>query len=213
MSLGNLKIGTRLGLAFAVVLIMVLGIIALAVSRLESMDALLSRFASERVPQVVIAHKWAISVLESARHMRNIFILDHDKIPEELGLLEDQKKLRIELMNAVLKIVDTAQGKEFWKFAVDARAAYIPDEDEFIRLVQANRLDEAKKLFIDTARPEQLAYLAAIYKLMDYQASLLAQDPETAKQEYSSGRTMIVGIGVLGTLVSAGFELWIQRGI
>ena len=69
MFLGNLKIGARLGLAFTVVLIMVLGIIALAVSRLESQDKLLSRFANERVPQVVTAHQWAISVLESARHL------------------------------------------------------------------------------------------------------------------------------------------------
>jgi methyl-accepting chemotaxis protein WspA len=213
MFLGNLKIGTRLGLAFTVVLIMVLGIIAVAVSRLESMDALLMRFANERVPQVVISHKWAISVLESARHMRNIFILDHDKIPEELSLLEEQKKLRAELMNEILKIVDTAQGKELWKNAVDVRAAYIPDEDEFIRLVQTNRLDEAKKLFIEKARPEQLVYLAAIYKLMDYQASLLAKDPETAKEEYSSGRTMVVSIGVLVTIVSAVFAFWITRSI
>src|ERR1700719_3139335 len=99
MFLGNMKIGTRLGLAFAVVLIMVLGIIALAVSRLESQDKLLSRFADERVPQVVNAHKWAISVLESARHTRNIFVLDHDKIPEELSGLADQKKLRIDDMH------------------------------------------------------------------------------------------------------------------
>jgi methyl-accepting chemotaxis protein WspA len=213
MSLGNLKIGTRLGLAFAVVLIMVLGIIALAVSRLQSIDALLSRFASERVPQVVLSHKWAISILESARHMRNIFILDHDKIPEELGLLQEQKKQRADLMNEILGMVDTAPGKEFWKNAVDVRAAYIPDEDEFIQLVQANRLEEAKKLFIDKARPEQLAYLASVYKLMDYQASLLAEDPGVAKREYSSGRTMIVGIGVLVTLVSAALAIWITRSI
>jgi methyl-accepting chemotaxis protein WspA len=145
--------------------------------------------------------------------MRNVFILDHDKIPEELSLLEDQKKLRVELMNAILKIVDTAQGKELWKNAVDVRATYIPDEDEFIRLVQATRLDEAKKIFIDKARPEQLAYIAAIYKIMDYQASLLAQDPEVAKEEYSSGRTMVVSIGVLVTIVSAVFAFWITRSI
>jgi methyl-accepting chemotaxis protein WspA len=213
MFLGNLRIGMRLGLAFAVVLIMVLGIVGLAVSRLQSMNALLSSFASERVPQVVISHKWAISILESGRHMRNVFILDHDKISEELSLLQDQKKQRVELMDAILKIVDTAQGKELWKNAVDVRAAYIPAEDEFIRLVQGNRLDEAKKLFIDTARPEQLVYLAAVYKLMDYQVSLLAKDPEVAKREYGSGRTMIVGIGVLVTLVSAVFALWITRSI
>jgi methyl-accepting chemotaxis protein WspA len=96
---------------------------------------------------------------------------------------------------------------------VDVRAAYLPEEDEFIRLVQANKLDEAKKLFIEKARPEQLAYLAAIYKLMDYQASLLAQDPDTAKQEYNSGRKMIVSIGVLVTLVSAVLAFWITRSI
>jgi methyl-accepting chemotaxis protein WspA len=213
MFLGNLRIGMRLGLAFTVVLIMVLGIIAVAVSRLESMDSLLMRFANERVPQVVISHKWAISVLESARHMRNVFILDHDKIPEEISLLDEQKKLRAEQMNEILKIVDTAQGKELWKNAVDVRAGYIPDEDEFIRLVQANRLDEAKKLFIEKARPEQLTYLAAVYKLMDYQASLLAKDPETAKEEYSSGRATVVSIGVLVTIVSAVFAFWITRSI
>jgi methyl-accepting chemotaxis protein WspA len=213
MSLGNLKIGTRLGLAFAVVLIMVLGIVALAVSRLESQDTLLSRFANERVPQVVTTHKWAISVLESARHTRNIFVLDHDKIPEELSGLVDQKKLRLDYLNAIQREVDTEQGRELLKNAQDAQAIYLPDEDEFIRLVQANRLDEAKKLLIDKARPEQLTYLTKIYQLIDYQVSLIGKERDEAKAVYISGRTMIVGIGVLVTLVSAVFAFWITRSI
>jgi methyl-accepting chemotaxis protein WspA len=213
MFLGNLKIGTRLGLAFAVVLIMVLGIIALAVSRLESQDSLLSKFANERVPQVVATHKWAISVLESARHTRNIFVLDHDKIPEELSGLEDQRKRRIDVMNAIEREIGTEQGKELLKSVEDARAIYVPDEDEFIRLVQANRLDEAKKLLIDKARPEQLAYLAKIYTLIDYQVSQIGKERDEAKAGYSSGRSMIVGIGVLATLVCAVFAFWITRSI
>jgi methyl-accepting chemotaxis protein WspA len=213
MFLGNMRIGTRLGLAFAVVLVMVLGIIALGVSRLESQDRLLSRFASERVPQVVTSHKWAISVLESARHTRNIFVLDHDKIPEELSGLEDQKKLRVDAMNALGREVDTEQAKDLFKNVVDARARYVPDEDEFIRLVRANRLDEARRLLIDKARPEQLAYLAEIYKLIDYQVALIGKEREEAKRGYDSGRTLIVGIGVLVTLLSGVFALWITRSI
>jgi methyl-accepting chemotaxis protein WspA len=213
MSLGNLKIGTRLGLAFAVVLIMVLGIIALAVSRLESQDKLLSRFADERVPQVVNAHKWAISVLESARHTRNIFVLDHDKIPEELSGLADQKKLRIDDMHTMEREIVTEQGKELLNNVEDARAIYVPDEDEFIRLVQTNRLDEAKRLLIDKARPEQLGYLAKIYKLIDYQVSLIGKERDEAKAGYNSGRAMLLGIGVLVTLVSAVFAFWITRSI
>jgi methyl-accepting chemotaxis protein len=213
MFLGHLKIGTRLGLAFAVVLIMVLGIVVLAVSRLQSQDRVLSKFADERVPQVVNAHKWAISVLESARHTRNIFVLDHDKIPEEIAGLQDQKKRRIEEMNAMEREVDTERGKELFKNIVDARAIYVPDEDEFIRLVQANRLDEAKKLLIEKARPEQLTYLEKIYALIDYQVLLIGKERDEVKDRYTSGRSLIVGIGVLAVLVSAVFAFWITRSI
>jgi methyl-accepting chemotaxis protein WspA len=213
MFLGNWKIGTRLALAFAVVLLMVLGIIALAVSRLESQDRLLSRFADERVPQVVTSHKWAISVLESARHTRNIFVLDHDKIPEELSGLEDQKKLRAEDMDEIERAVDTEQAKDLLRNVVEAHSIYAPDEDAFVRLVQANRLDEAKKLLIEKTRPEQLAYIAQIYKLIDYQVALIGKERDEAKRGYSSGRTIIVGIGVLVTLLSAVFALWITRSI
>src|SRR6266403_1042393 len=212
MFLGNLKIGTRLGLAFAVVLIMVLGIIALAVSRMESQDTLITKFANERVPQVVNSHKLAISVLESAGHTRNI-VLDHDKIPAELSGLEEQRKQRNELMNTIERVQDTDQGEELYKNVADARAIYVPDEDEFVRLVHDNRLDEAKKLLIDKVHPEQLAYLENIYKLSDYQVSLIGKERGGATAEFRSGRAMIVGIGVLVTLVSAVLAFWITRSI
>jgi len=213
MFMENLRIGTRLGLAFAVVLIMVLGIIALAVSRLDSQDTLISTYANERVPQVVNSHKWAITLLESAGHTRNIFVLDHGKIPDELSGMEDQRKRRIELMNMIEKVVDTAQAEELFKYVADAHAIYAPDEDEFIRLVQANRLDEAKKLLTDKVHPEQLTYLGKINTLSDYQVSLISKERGEAKDRYNSGRTEIIGIGVLATLVSAVFAFWITRSI
>jgi methyl-accepting chemotaxis protein WspA len=213
MSLGNMKIGARLGLAFGLLLVMVLGMVALALSRLESQDALIRSLANQRVPQVVTCQKWAISVLESGRHMRNVFILDHDKIPEDMAGLEKQKKLRIEYMTDLEKTIDTDQGKALLKNVVDARALYIPDEDEFIRLAQLKQLDEAKRLLLDKARPEQLKYVAEIYTLIDYAIALTAKDRDTAQAAYHSGRTLIVTLGVLVMLFGAFFAFWITRSI
>jgi PAS domain S-box-containing protein len=213
MFLGNMKIGTRLALAFAVVLIMVLAIIALGVTRLKSQDTLLASFANEEVPAVVTSHKWAISLLESARHTRNIFVLDHDTIADELSSLETQKELRIDDRNALERTVHSEHGKELLKNIVDAHAIYVPDEDEFIRLVQENRIDEAKKLLIDKVRPEQLTYLAQIYKLIDYKVLLIGKERDEAKDGYNSGRAMILSIGALVTLFSAAFAFWITRSI
>jgi len=213
MILGNSKIGTRLGLAFAVVLIMALGIMAFAVSRLEAQDALLSRFADFRVPLVVKTHEWAISLLESTQHTRNIFALDHSKIPQELSGLESQRKVRLDLASAIEREEDTERGKELLKAVLDARAVYLLDEDEFVRLVRADRLDEAKKLLIERASPDQLVDMAKIYELADYQISLIGKERDEEKAAYDSGRTKIIYVGVLAALVSSVFAFWITRSI
>jgi two-component system, sensor histidine kinase and response regulator len=213
MFLGNLKIGTRLALAFAVVLATVLGIIALSVSRLESQDRLLSNFANDDVPGVVTSLKWANSVLESARRDSNILALNRERIPEALEGLRDQRKQRTEDMNAIEKMLDTEVGKALFEGTVAARQISIPDEDEFIRLVEANRLDEAKRLLVDKVRPQQLEYLSQIYKLVDYHVALIARERNAAQAEYISGRAMILGIGALAVVLSAGFAFLITRTI
>ena len=213
MFLGNLKIGMRLGLAFAVVLIMALGIIVLAVSFLKSRDTLLTKMVDDRVPQVVTSYRWAVSVLESARHMRNMFVLDHDKIPDELAGLEEQKKLRIEYMGDLQKTLDTDRGRELFKDTADARAAYIPDEDEFIRLTQLNQLEAARRLLIDKARPEQLRYLGEIYKLTDYEVAQIGRERDAAREAYGGGQRFIIISGALVTVFSGIFAFWITRSI
>jgi methyl-accepting chemotaxis protein WspA len=213
MFLGNLRIGTRLGLAFAVVLTLVLGIILFAVSRLQAQDTLLSRFADQRVPLVVNTHKWAISLLESTAYTRNIFALEHVKIPEELSGLESQRRVRQDLANAIEGEVNTERGRELFKDAMAARAVYILDEDEFIRLVRADRLDEAKKLLIDRASPDELVDIEKIYALADYQISLISKERDEAKAAYVSARTKIIAVGALVTLASAIFAFWITRSI
>jgi PAS domain S-box-containing protein len=213
MFLGNMKIGTRLGLAFAAILIMVLGIIVLGVSRLESQDRLLSDFATDDVPGVVTSLKLANSVLESDRRYSNIFVLNAERIPEELEGLRDQGKQRTEEMNAIERMVDTAEGRALFAGTVAARKISIPDEDEFIRLVEANRLDEAKRLLVDKVRPQQLEYLSQIYKLVDYHVSLITRERNVAQAEYTSGRAMILGIGALAVFLSAGLAFWITRTI
>jgi len=213
MSLGNLKIGTRLGLAFGAVLFMVIGIIGLSILRLESQDALLDKFASGRVPQLMTSQKWSIAFLNTGRHMRNVFVLDHDKIKEELAGVKEEQKVRGQCMEELEKIVDTNEGKQKLQAVVDAKAKDVPMEVEFMRLVEADQLDAARKYFADAVEPQQLSALAVLDQLTDYEIALTAKEREAAKAEYNSGRTIIITIGVVLTLLSAFFAYWITRGI
>ncbi len=213
MFLGNMKIGTRLGLAFASLLVMVLGIIGLALLRLESQDELLGNFANDRVQQLVITHKWANSLLETGNYIRNIYLFDHDKMGEQLVRLKDFKKLRAGYRADLVKTIDTERGKELVKNVMDARNSYVPHEDEFIRLLETNHPDEAKKEFMEKIVPEQSAYLDELYKLIDYEVAQTAADRDAARAAYIRGRGIIASIGVLATLFSALFAFWITRSI
>jgi len=213
MFLGNLKIGTRLALAFASLLVMVLGIIGLAVARLEAQDTLLGNFANDRVQQLVITHKWANSLLETGTYIRNIYLLDHNSIAEQLDHLKEFKKLRAGYRADLVKTIDTEQGKELVKNVMAARDSYVPHEDEFIRLLETNRLDEAKKEFTEKIIPEQARYLDELYKLIDYEVAQTAKDRDAARAGYTRGRTIILSIGILATGLSGFFAFWITRSI
>jgi len=213
MFLGNLMIGKRLGLAFAVILATVLGIIALGVSRLESQDSRLTDFATSDVPGVVTSLKWANSVQKSAQHANNIFVLNPERIPAELEGLGDQRKQSADDMNTIEKMIHTEEGLASFRSTVAARNISILDEDEFIQLVEANRLDEAKRLLVDKVRPQQLAYASQIDKLVDYHLAEIASERNEEQAAYYRARAMILGIGALTIFLSAGLAFWITRSI
>jgi hypothetical protein len=71
---------------------------------------------------------------------------------------------------------------------IDARAAYVPTEDEFLSLVSADRLQEAKETLLERTRPAQLAYLDKLEKFNDYEAREIksaGDSPPPAARRYS----------------------------
>jgi methyl-accepting chemotaxis protein WspA len=66
---------------------------------------------------------------------------------------------------------------------------------------------------IDRASPHQQADLERIYQLADYEISQIGKERDETNRVYASGRTTIIGIGLLAALLSAAFAVWITRSI
>src|SRR5947207_12049740 len=96
----NMKIGSRLGMAFGAVILLLVIVVGMAVASIASLRGAVDELGLRSIPKVEILNKWVVAVLQSARHMRNALLIpEKDKIAEELAAIRAEQAERTEYMN------------------------------------------------------------------------------------------------------------------
>src|ERR1019366_4406310 len=75
MSVENLKVGTRLGLGFGVVILLLIVILAVGSENMATMNSETQLIVSDRYVKVELANKVIKSTLDIARLMRNLVLV------------------------------------------------------------------------------------------------------------------------------------------
>ena len=210
----NMKVSTRLAWAFGVVIVLLVLVSALGLNSLISLNRQVERLANNVTPQLILAGKWEAAVLQTARHMRNVFILpDPAAVKEELKSIHANKQERADILEQVKKMSNTDKGKALLQNVVEVRKQYVGSEDEFLKVAEAGAMDEAKKLLLEKARPAQLAYIESINKLID---NLSDEAKEMARQSattYQSSVAFMVGLALLATLTACAVGYVVSRSL
>jgi methyl-accepting chemotaxis protein len=199
-----MKVSTRLSLAIGAILVLLVAVGAIGLQRLSGLNHTMQMLSSDRVPKIITASDWLFRVMESARHTRNMLILDDEaKIKAEVDGVLDDKKARAEYMEQLKAIVNTPRGKAALQEIIDRRAEYAPIEDAYLKLVLAGDRAGAKDLLLQTVRPRQLEYITALRKFIAVQKELIADSQQTAAEEYATARNLMVGSSIAALLVAA----------
>ncbi|KLU20652.1 chemotaxis protein [Caballeronia mineralivorans PML1(12)] len=214
MKLSDTRVVTRLSTGFGTVLLLLITIVGIGVGRLSTFDDTVRQLTSEHIPKIVIANDWIVRVLETARHTRNMLILD-DKaaIQKEIEGVYNDKKARREYMEQLQKTVDSGKESALLQAVIDARARYTPHEDEYLKLIAAGQIVTAKAVLLEKARPEQLAYIAELAKFIEYQKAAIGTASVRAGEEYAYGRNLMVGLGAIAALIGVAAALVITRSL
>ena len=214
-----MKVSARLSLGFGLLSLLIVATCLMGLWFLSSLNGTVQTLATDGVGKLVIGEEWIVRVLQSARHTRNMLILD-DKaaLQKEIDATMEDKAKRKEFMEQLQAQADTAEGKAALQAVVEARAAYAPWEDKFLELVKGVmegkvKADEAKSVLLDHARPTQLAYIDALYKYNAVQQKDVAAEREASFQTYSSARWIMALCGLFGLVICALCGFFITRSI
>jgi methyl-accepting chemotaxis protein len=214
MNIRNLKVAARLFLGYGTVAVIFGGALGISILRLTEFKNEVHGITNDRVPKLEQTDDWTIRLLETARHTRNMLILDDkEKIQKELDAVQEDKAQRKEYMGLLTASAATTEEKAALQVVIDARAAYVPLEDEYLRQVTAGQIKEARETLLARARPAQLAYVEALNKFRAFQTAQIKARAEALDSSYGHTLVMLVSLFGLATAAAAVLAILITRVI
>ncbi|MCX7166844.1 MAG: methyl-accepting chemotaxis protein, partial [Rhodocyclales bacterium] len=211
--LNNLKIGVRLGIGFAVTLVLLITIATVSYRIIGALDDDIDLMTTDRFPKTVQANTVVRSINVIARNLRNAYIYDGAERQRALDAIPPERKIISENFETLDKTIKSEKGKELLKKIGAARNAYVVDQDKFMELLKADKKAEVVILMQTGLRKTQSEYIAAVDELIKFQSDVMAKAGKEAGENATSAQRLIMVLGVIATLLTMTFGWFITRSI
>jgi methyl-accepting chemotaxis protein len=214
MNAANLRVGTRLGGAFALLIMMLIGMSVFSMFNLAKLNGNTERLASEDVPTMLISQEILNGVNDTARALRNaLLVAEPDAVKSELQRVEKTREDVTVLFGKLDKFIDTDKEKAQYKIVQDARDKYLVDQTEFLKLAHDGKKDEAVQYLLTKVRKTQGTYLNELKAMIKLQVEGIEDAKKQSDAAYGSTRNITIALAVLATALASVTVLWITRSI
>ncbi|WP_198116396.1 methyl-accepting chemotaxis protein [Massilia rhizosphaerae] len=214
MNIKHWKIGTRLGGAFALLLVLLAACIWFGIASLRRLNEGTTLIVDEDYPKTVLAYESLDVVNRNARALRNMLLLDkpEDVARERQTVLRNRQEISAHL-DKLAAMIQSDEGKARLKAVVDAREVYRASQQGFLELVDAGKKQEASALLLSRIRENQRIYFDAVRELIKLQDARVFDSGRRAENTYRSTVNWLMGLAALALVFGAAVAVWITRSI
>jgi methyl-accepting chemotaxis protein len=215
----NLKIGMRVGIGYAIVLVLLAAIAWLGINRMGQMHAHLEQIAAVDNALLSLARDMRMTVDDRMIALRNLALLEtlEDKQPE----LQRVRRQDAAYADAADKLGTLLASHPELASGAGPILAAIRDDDVAARPVIAKAIDVAKQnkqkeatdVLIKELRPLQFKWTKDLATLVEHANMQSEHSVANANEAYQRARTLLTALAVLAFLVGGGFAYVITRGI
>jgi len=214
MNITNLKIGTRLGLGFGLVFVLMAILISLALTRFAGIG---------KINSDMIDTDWvkaeAVSTIDTtirANARRNMELLIETDPVKMAGLFDEIKKNKNTIDDAVVvldKLINSEAGKSLMVEFKDVRGKYVASFGKVGKMVSANQREEAITTMLSETLPTLDNVQKKVAQLAVLQKQIVEQGGAAAKAHIDAATALMIGLGIAAVILGAGFAWWITHSI
>ena len=209
----NLKVGQRLAMGFGLVLALLAIISVTAYLRISQINTGISDVVNDKFPKTIYANNIIDNINVIARALRNSLLVKPEDVSKELDRVKEARKVILENFDKLEKAIRSEEGKKALAVALDARKAYVGDQEKFIELAGAGKRAEAIEHLIEHMRKSQGDYIKAVNALIDFQSDLMKKTGEEAGHLAAQTQMLILVLGLAAASIAIGFAWWVTRSI
>jgi methyl-accepting chemotaxis protein len=214
MNIKNWKIGTRLGGAFALLLILLAACIWFGIASLRLLNEGTSRIVGEDYPKTVLAYESLDIVNRNARAMRNMLLWDKpEEVTRERQTILQNRQENTANLDKLAAMIKSDEGKARLKAVLDTKTVYRASQQAFLDLIDAGKKPEAATLLLTQVRNDQRTYFDAVRALIKLQDARVLDSGRQAGATYRSTITWLLGLAALALVLGTGVAIWITRSI
>lgn len=210
--LRTLKIGQRLGLAFSVVLLIVVVSAAIGVWRLKESNDATQRLGTVDKERQELAIRWR-QTIDSNWIRTEAAMLDTDpgRIARMQADIEKTSQLTLSIREKLLQMVRTDVGKQLMQDIDAKREAYRTPRGALLKRHLGG--EDVSVELERTLRPLADAYSQSIQKFEQRQQDLYLQALKDAQASAEHGELVLIACGIVAVLLGAVFAWAISRSI
>ncbi len=214
MKITDLRIGTRLGAGFAIVLLLLAAVATLGIHGIASSDAALGNIVHQNVHKMGLLHEMSNSVHIVSRVSRSIVLLNEPtEIETEIKKIVDARGKYNAAWEALQKTAASAHGAEIRAKITAAQQLTRALNDKVIELARENKDAEATLVLLKQAGPATVAWQAAIEEYVEQQSAKNDASISEAAADYSAMRTSMLTLTGLAIAIGALLAWFVTRSI
>ena len=215
MKIANLKIGTRLGLGFGVVVVLLLAVAFIAVSRINLINDATDEILNDRYAKVTVAQDIQTEVNKQARYLRNAIIgaADPAEVSASLAKLDASVKTNGAHLAKLKAMLNTEKGNALFNALSERRNAYGSARDATVKLLLDGQADLAGKYLLKELRGPQDAFFESIDAMADFQEMLMNKSGQQAEADGAFAVRMTVALSAFAAVAAALIGWLITRSI
>ncbi len=214
MNLSNLKIGSRLAIAFSVVLALLLVVLGVATSVLNGLGGVMESVVDDRYAQIALSNEIKSIGDRGAITIGRILLATS---PEQLKKYTDEyaaiRATNTQNLANFEKLLHTPESKTIFDEQSTARKEYGVSVRKVFDLMAAGKRDDAMVVYQNEMADPQARYYALIDKMVALQAQSMVADVAAAKDNARQAKVQMVVVSVLAVLAGIATAYYITQSI
>jgi len=214
-SLKNMKVGARLGIAFGIVVALMVIIGVTTVSKIQSINSGISAIVDDRYVKVRLAFDVRDGVNDQIKFLRGLVIdtTHPDRNVKRYGQLEEATQRTNNAMNRIADIQVTAVGKKKIQGLIQSGQEFENAKNALIALIKAGDFESASVYALKTMTPTQNAFLEGAEKFASSQDSQLRSEGQSIVSVASSAIMITLVCAALAIIASVLLGVYLTRSI